>query len=156
MKISAKYSKLDRARLTSPAGIRLWFHSEITRSGRRESGDRRGGQFFLEAVEDMLSFHWHRNLSLIVSLLRFIVLLLQSYAIGNGLHRFSYHTQLVSCLLDRASHGRYWLQTMLKQIDESITVILAHARYVKGNSIDFELSFGLIVVKLGLIESDEF
>jgi hypothetical protein len=45
---------------------------------------------------------------------------------------------------------------MLKQIDESITVILAHARYVKGNSIDFELSFGLIVVKLGLIESDEF
>ena len=156
MKISAKYSKLDRARLTSPAWIGLRFHSEITRSGRRKSGDRRGSQFLLETVEDMLSFDRHRNLSLIVSLLRFIVLLLQSYAIGNRLHRFSYHIQLLSRLLDRAAHGRDWLQTVLKQIDKSITVIFAHARYVKWNSIDLELSFGLIVVELRLIEGDEF
>lgn len=45
---------------------------------------------------------------------------------------------------------------MSKQIDEGFTVILAHAGNIKRNAINLELSLSLIIVELGLIESDEF
>lgn len=44
---------------------------------------------------------------------------------------------------------------MLEQIDKGFTVIFAHTRNVKRNSIDLEFSLGLIIVKLRLVQRDK-
>lgn len=81
----------------------------------------------MQSIENMLSLDRHSDFSLAVSLLALLLILLQSDAVSDGLHRFSDGCELLSRLLDAASIRRDRLQAMLQQVNEGFAVNFTHA-----------------------------
>lgn len=103
----------------------------------------------------MLSLDWHSDFSLAVALFALFLIFLQSNAVSNGLHRFPYWCELLNRLLNAASIRRHRLQAMFQQVYEGFTVNLAHTWDIKRNAINLEFCLCLIIVKLGLVKSNE-
>ena len=103
----------------------------------------------------MLAFDRHCYLPFPSVLLAFLLILLQSDAVGQIFHSLPDHSQFLAGLLDGEAVGRGGLQAPLEEVDKMLGVVFGHAGDIKGNSIDFKFAFILAVVEFGFIEGDQ-